>query len=397
MLAVVPLCAVPLTARWDGIASLPSGAVFPLQAQTIGEQVWLVEIGAQTDGAGSGVAPGGLVGLAIAPLAAPDWPADVASEAPVIRVSDRGWIGEPWDTVAPNTPYPPRLAEPVALEASLPIYPDTVRRLAVTTGEVRLLNGDGQLDALAGDWAVAGQTVTLHRGPHWRPLHAPLAAFVRIATLRAAGAAVGTSRLAIPLRPAAAALDVPVCATYAGSGGAEGPATLTGQFKPRLYGLKRNVDPVLVDPGLLLFQVHDGSIDSILAVRDRGVALTGTPAAPTAAANTNTTQLATTAFVRAQIPAEFTGANQSFAATGYQKLPGGLILQWTNITIGSGGSTWTFPTAFPTACYFVGGNPAGASVAFADTLWVGTLSASQVALDFLNTNINNAYVFALGR
>ena len=125
--------------------------------------------------------------------------------------------------------------------------------------------------------------------------------------------------------------------------------------------------------------------------------LTGTPAAPTAAANTNTTQLATTAFVRAQIPAEFTGANQSFAATGYQKLPGGLILQWTNITIGSGGSTWTFPTAFPTACYFVGGNPAGASVAFADTLWVGTLSASQVALDFLNTNINNAYVFALGR
>lgn len=124
---------------------------------------------------------------------------------------------------------------------------------------------------------------------------------------------------------------------------------------------------------------------------------TGTPAAPTAAGATNTTQLATTAFVRAQIPAEFTGANQSFAATGYQKLPGGLILQWTNITIGSGGSTWTFPTAFPTACYFVGGNPAGASVAFADTLWVGTLSASQVALDFLNTNINNAYVFALGR
>ena len=38
MLAVVPLCAVPLTAWWDGIASLPSGAVFPLQAQTIGEQ-----------------------------------------------------------------------------------------------------------------------------------------------------------------------------------------------------------------------------------------------------------------------------------------------------------------------------------------------------------------------
>ena len=49
MLAVVPLCAVPLTAWWDGIASLPSGAVFPLQAQTIGDQVWRVGLNALAD------------------------------------------------------------------------------------------------------------------------------------------------------------------------------------------------------------------------------------------------------------------------------------------------------------------------------------------------------------
>lgn len=45
------------------------------------------------------------------------------------------------------------------------------------------------------------------------------------------------------------------------------------------------------------------------------------------------------------------GSNQSLAASGYQKLPGGLIIQWgvadtaTNAT-----TTVTFPVAFPTAC-----------------------------------------------
>lgn len=42
----------------------------------------------------------------------------------------------------------------------------------------------------------------------------------------------------------------------------------------------------------------------------------------------------------------FQGANQSLAASGYQKLPGGLIVQWGRNT--SPAST-TFPIAFPSA------------------------------------------------
>ncbi len=52
----------------------------------------------------------------------------------------------------------------------------------------------------------------------------------------------------------------------------------------------------------------------------------------------------------------FTGANQSLGASGYQKLPGGMLLQWGTITLGDGAyGTWTFPTTFPTACLHVGG------------------------------------------
>jgi hypothetical protein len=48
----------------------------------------------------------------------------------------------------------------------------------------------------------------------------------------------------------------------------------------------------------------------------------------------------------------FTGANQSLAASGFQKLPGGLIMQWgvTSSISSDSSSTITFPTAFPSAC-----------------------------------------------
>jgi len=44
--------------------------------------------------------------------------------------------------------------------------------------------------------------------------------------------------------------------------------------------------------------------------------------------------------------AYFTGANQSLAANGYQKLPNGAIIQWGY----NAPSTVTFPIAFPNAC-----------------------------------------------
>lgn len=67
-------------------------------------------------------------------------------------------------------------------------------------------------------------------------------------------------------------------------------------------------------------------------------ALIGTPTAPTAAAGTSTTQLATTAFAYGAL---------STSANGYQRLPSGLIIQWGTQ---SSSSNVTFPIAFPNAC-----------------------------------------------
>jgi hypothetical protein len=83
-------------------------------------------------------------------------------------------------------------------------------------------------------------------------------------------------------------------------------------------------------------------------------ALTGTPTAPTAAAGTNTTQLATTAFVQAALNAEFASLK---ASSGYTKLPNDLILQWGTFSTPAAANTdvtVTFPIAFPNACLSAG-------------------------------------------
>lgn len=48
---------------------------------------------------------------------------------------------------------------------------------------------------------------------------------------------------------------------------------------------------------------------------------------------------------------QFTGSNQQLAASGYQKFPGGLIVQWGNASVVFDSYSITFPIAFPNACW----------------------------------------------
>lgn len=56
----------------------------------------------------------------------------------------------------------------------------------------------------------------------------------------------------------------------------------------------------------------------------------------------------TAADVAAQLAA--LGGSQSLAASGWAKIPGGLIVQWGTTSVGSGSTVVTFPTTFPTLC-----------------------------------------------
>ena len=235
----------------------------------IEESVWLIEINPDPEGVGD-PRPSQMFMPSGAPLSAIDiqQSAVVASVA-TIKVSDRGWIQEPRDTGAEEV-YPPRLLEPPAVERFIPVYPGEGRRSQIEAGELRLRNVDGALDSIAGEWAIGGREVKLIRAPHRRPNHAERSTWVEVASLRASEAFEGTDTLRMPLRSAAADLLGAANSLYTGAGGAEGDASLRGVSKPRIFGFVRNVQPTLVDAANRIYQLHDGEVEEIVAVRDLG-------------------------------------------------------------------------------------------------------------------------------
>lgn len=71
----------------------------------------------------------------------------------------------------------------------------------------------------------------------------------------------------------------------------------------------------------------------------------------------------------ATLAAAFQGANASLSTNGYQKFPGGVILQWCSLSLApSASGSVTFPIAFPTACARVTAtispDPGGTQTAF---------------------------------
>ena len=112
-------------------------------------------------------------------------------------------------------------------------------------------------------------------------------------------------------------------------------------------------------------------------------ALTGNPTAPTQAANDSSTKLATTAFVNNL----FSG---SIGANGYITLPGGLIIQWGT---GSGtfagqssSATFNFPTSFSSAVYSV----------TATLINSGSVASTVAALQVVSTSTSGATVHSSG-
>ncbi len=121
-----------------------------------------------------------------------------------------------------------------------------------------------------------------------------------------------------------------------------------------------------------------------------GASIDATTVGITQANANNSTQLATTAFAYGVLSA---------LATGYTKLPNGLIIQWGNVTgIGAGGSgTLTFPLTFPNNIFSCIATAIAGSGTGSTSVSVGTPTTSNVVL---NNNSSNGgttiYCIAIG-
>jgi hypothetical protein len=269
MLAQAPIAAAPNAALWRrSIAAPEPGKV--LVGQGAADPVWGIAVQRPAAG-GMPRAPIGIVGAL--PIAARSMPAGVDQGIPVIRYSDRGWLGEPGDALAPNEAWPARLLEPPAIERAIPIYPTEARRSEVNAGEITLANGDGALDVLTTDWRLAGRAIEILRGPYRSPVRAARSEFATIGTFRITRLAQGSAKLQMPLASAAADLTMAVSPTYGGTGGQDGTEAMAGQNQPVRYGIHRNVSPVQAAPNLLGYHLHTGRISAVLAIRARGAAV----------------------------------------------------------------------------------------------------------------------------
>jgi hypothetical protein len=61
----------------------------------------------------------------------------------------------------------------------------------------------------------------------------------------------------------------------------------------------------------------------------------------------------TTLMTPLRLAEAFQGSNQVLSATGYQKLPGGLIIQWGSFSFSSGTASVVFPLTYPNSVFVV--------------------------------------------
>ena len=107
----------------------------------------------------------------------------------------------------------------------------------------------------------------------------------------------------------------------------------------------------------------------------------------------------------AALAAKFTGsANQSLTSDGYQKLPGGLILQWGVVpSVGSGTVTVSFPISFSSSVFqvnatrqqAVGGDSGGGSTAAPQVVTI-SLDSAVINPCVNNNDKSGIFWFAIG-
>lgn len=178
-----------------------------------------------------------------------------------------GYATEPSDTPA-NQPFRGVLQ---SFSFSRSIMQGDIGRFTTGTGSLKISNADAEYDFLQLSYAIDGRPISIRLG---RP-DQPYAETYPLAKLTATGWNNDTDAVTIDVVDYSYKLEVPMQPhTYGGMGGADGGVDLAGKRKPLVFGNALNVSPVLLVPNLLIYQLHDGAMQAVDAVYDRGVPLT---------------------------------------------------------------------------------------------------------------------------
>lgn len=184
--------------------------------------------------------------------------------------ADGKWIGAPNDTRRPNRAADARIIASADLERQMPISPDAERRGEVTVGEIELANPDGALDDLVANHTVAGREVAVYLGP----ARGKSADFRVVAQVLGRGFETDLNVVRVRVQTTQALLSSSLHQrTYTGGGGFDGDPELAGRRAPVCFGDCFNITPLLVNKDQWIYAVHDGPIEAIDALKERGLTL----------------------------------------------------------------------------------------------------------------------------
>lgn len=174
----------------------------------------------------------------------------------------------PVDTRDPNTYFVGRLvtAGQVSITARLSAFDSAEQAAGI--GTITAANADGAFDGIPDETDLTGTTATLELGRRG----AFYSTYQAAATARIRRIDIDLDQARLEFDDLATLYDNPFpSANYAGTGGPEGPLALEDVRKPTVIGQVFNAPPVLVDPVLNTFQIHNGALAAITAVRYGGV------------------------------------------------------------------------------------------------------------------------------
>lgn len=151
--------------------------------------------------------------------------------------------------------------------------------IEATYGEIELDNSEGQLDELVRAYRADGRSVTMKIGATeltnlGRKRMQPYQFFETVYRTVAADFFHEENTVRIALSSMMSRLDNRLQQqVYTGSGGVSGTEDMTGRTMPATLGRCLNVSAQILDPTILTYDVHSGSISEVQAVYDAGVEL----------------------------------------------------------------------------------------------------------------------------
>lgn len=229
---------------------------------------FLVEVNAMALG-GAIATFSGRDAMAATPLASSEGTPTVLGER-IFLFGDGRWNGRPSDLLRPNRMADARIISSADIERSIPLSPDDPRRGELAVGEITFANADGELDELADNYSISGRSVRIYLGP----AQGDFAQFNMVQEVFGAHFEADREVLRMRVESTSSLLSTPLQSTrYRGTGGQEGDADLANRLLPCIFGECFNVTPVLINKDQWVYQVHDGPIQAIDAVKERGLEL----------------------------------------------------------------------------------------------------------------------------